>query len=230
MQVEKILFRASQVANIMHEPKLKTDKEAGLLSATAKTYCKQLYRELKYQRRKGLVNKYIEKGIYNEEKAIDMLSELDSKFYVKNEQHFSNDYVKGTPDIITDIVIDIKCSFDLFTFPFKDDPINDTYYWQMQCYMALTDKQTAKLAYVLTDTPEFLIKREKQNFMYKITDIPDEKKETLEEVFAKIDREMKFEDIPLKERICTFDIERNDTDIARIYSQVEKCRKYLATL
>lgn len=228
MQVDNILFRASQVANIMHEPKLKADKESGLLSATAQTYCKQLYREIKYGRKKGLVNKYVEKGIYNEDQAIDMLSEFENKFYVKNEEHFSNEYIKGTPDIITDIITDIKCSFDLFTFPFKDDPINDTYYWQMQCYMALTGKQKARLVYVLTDTPEFLIRREKQNFMFRVTDEP--KTESLEEIFAKIEREMKFEDIPLSERICIFEVEKNDNDISRVYSQVEKCRKYLATL
>ncbi|HNX08388.1 MAG TPA: hypothetical protein PKL96_12460, partial [Bacteroidales bacterium] len=60
-----IKIRASQVGQIMAEPKLKSDKEAGLLSETAKTYIKQLYRESKYNRRKGLVNKYIEKGLYN---------------------------------------------------------------------------------------------------------------------------------------------------------------------
>lgn len=225
-----IKIRASQVGQIMAEPKLKSDKEAGLLSETAKTYIKQLYRESKYNRRKGLVNKYIEKGLYNEEQAIDMLSEFDKSFYVKNEKFFENDFITGTPDIITDIIIDIKCSFDLWTFPFADDKVNAMYYWQMQSYMALCDKQKAKLAYVLTDTPGFMIKRELSQLMYKICVNPDDSEERLTEMYSRVEREMKFEDVPLKDRICTFEIQRNDTDIDRIYKQVEKCRKFYETL
>lgn len=224
-----IKIRSSQVGNIMSEPKNKADKDAGLLSETAKTYIKQLYRELKYNRKKGLINKYIEKGLYNEETAITMLSELDKKMYFKNEKFFENDFITGTPDIITDIIIDIKCSFDIFTFPFPDDKINPMYYWQMQSYMALTGKQMAKLAYVLTDTPEFIIKREKTNLMYKLA-VEQTSDEKLTEMYYRIEREMKFEDLELKDRICTFEIQRNDTDIERIYKQVEKCRNFYETL
>lgn len=225
-----IKIRASAVGQIMSEPRNKADKEAGLLSETAKTYCQQLFREKKYNRRKGLVNKYVEKGIYNEEMAIDMLSELDGKFYVKNEKFFENDFITGTPDIITDSIIDIKCSFDLWTFPFPDDKINPMYYWQMQAYMELAGKETAVLAYVLTDTPSFMVKRELSQLMYKICVNPDDSEEKLTEMYRRVEREMKFEDIPLNERICKFNIQKNQADIARIYSQVEKCRNYLETL
>ena len=225
-----IKIRSSQVGNIMTEPKLKSDKDAGNLSETAKTYIKQLFRENKFGIKKGIINKYIEKGLYNEEKAITMLSDFDNNLYFKNEKFFENDFICGTPDIITDIIIDIKCSFDLWTFPFADDKVNSMYYWQMQSYMALCDKQSAKLAYVLTDTPEFMIKRELSQLMYKIAISPDDSDERLTEMYSRVEREMKFEDMELKDRICTFDIQRNDTDIERIYKQVEKCRKFYETL
>lgn len=229
--MEMYKFRSSAIGQIMSEPRNKADKEAGLLSETAKTYCQQLYREKKYNRRKGLVNKYVEKGIYNEEEAITMLSELDKVFYRKNEKHFDNGIIMGTPDILNaEPVIDIKCSFDLWTFPFTDDKINPMYYWQLQAYMELTGKETAVLAYVLTDTPAFMVKRELSQLMYKIGVNPDDSEEKLTEMYRRVEREMKFEDIPLNERICKFDIHKNPADIARIYSQVEKCRNYLANL
>lgn len=36
-----------------------------------------------------------------------------------------------------------------------------------------------------------------------------------------------FDDIPMSERLLTFSIERNDSDIEKMYKRVEKCREFL---
>ena len=81
-------------------------------------------------------------------------------FAEKNEEYFEDSHFCGTPDVILDdTIIDIKSSWDCFTFPlFEDEIPNKDYYYQLQTYMALTGLKKAKLVYVLMDTPESIEK------------------------------------------------------------------------
>jgi len=151
-----IKIRCSSLGDVMSDPRSKSE----LLSKTCIKAGVEAYLIQKYgKEKKQVVTDAIEKGLMVEEDAITTLSLADGAFYAKNEQWLINDYITGTPDIITESeVVDIKSSWDIFTFyASKFDPMDKGYWWQLQGYMALTGKKYARLAYVLIDTPEPII-------------------------------------------------------------------------
>lgn len=110
-----------------------------------------------YGYRKEIQSKYLEKGTVLEDIAIDKAIEwLDLPFVIKNEKSFEDEFFTGTPDLILENeVIDIKCSYDCFTFPlFEEELPTDDYYYQLQVYMHLTGKKKGRVVYVLLNTPE----------------------------------------------------------------------------
>lgn len=219
--MEQVKIRCSGLGNLFTEPKLKADKEAGNLSETAKSWLRVLFIEQTTKRKKQIKNKYLEKGTFNEDYAITLLSEIDNKLYIKNKKELENDFIKGTPDIISDIVIDIKCSWDIFTF--SESELTNLYEWQLKGYMWLTGLSKAKLAYCLIDTPEFLIRREEEN--YKRNYFGDEL--LLQNKLDEIRRNMVYSDIPKNRKLIKYDVELNDSDIELIKLKVIKAREYL---
>ena len=225
----QILFRCSQLGKLMTEPRSKTET----LSETTKKYLAEVYASVKYGQKKDIVNKYIQKGLMVEEDAITLLSRVNKKMYLKNETHLKNGYIMGTPDIYegedirnAEVIIDTKASWDIFTFfGAKTEPINKDYYWQGQGYMALTGAKTFKLAYCLVDTPEVLINDAKRKFMWN-AGILDENPIT-EEAFEEIERNCKFSDIPIEERVHTIEIPYDSEAITRLYTRIEDCRAYI---
>ena len=132
--------RCSQIGKIMTNPR----KSGEVLSQTAKTYVQDLVLLEKYGIRKEFSSRYTDKGNEVEELSIALVNEvLNYKFIYKNDEHFNNDWVTGTPDVNTDeVLIDVKSSWDASTFPFFETEIpNKDYYFQLQGYMWLTGKQ-----------------------------------------------------------------------------------------
>lgn len=237
MDFSKTLIRCSSIGYIMTEPKTKADKEAGRLSETAKTHLTDIYVSNKYGRNTDISNKYTEKGLMVEEDSITLFSRVKKQFFRKNEEHLSNHFIKGTPDLFdgqsiqnADHIIDIKSSWDIYTFfrTFTKD-INRDYYWQLQGYMALTGAKSATLAYCLVNTPEVLINDEKRRLLYKMGVATEENKDYVE-ACEEIDRLSRYDDIPMEQRVLAYEIERNDEDIEALYARVLKCREYLAEL
>ena len=131
-----------------------------VLSQTAKSYIIQLAKENYYGYRTELTNKYVLKGLEQEQDSIDLLNAVRFENYVKNEERASNEYLTGCCDIITeDLILDLKTSWSLDTFPatsYELKDIND-YEWQGRAYMYLYDRPTFELCYVMVSThPEFL--------------------------------------------------------------------------
>lgn len=146
-------IRASASGKLM----TKSRSKDGALSKTALSYVQDWYKEQIYGVKKNIDNKYLRKGISVEDNAIEYAaSELGWLFAEKNEEYFEDSHFCGTPDVILDdTIIDIKSSWDCFTFPlFEDEIPNKDYYYQLQTYMALTGLKKAQLVYVLMDTPE----------------------------------------------------------------------------
>lgn len=130
--------------------------KGSLISVGGKTYLKEWVISQLYGVEKQIKSKYIDKGIMMEDQAIDFaVKMLNIPFALKNEQRFEDDYFTGEPDmILDDCIIDIKNSWDAFSFPlFETEIPNSDYYYQLQCYMHLTGKRNAKLVYILLDTP-----------------------------------------------------------------------------
>jgi hypothetical protein len=149
-------FRASQLGKIMTSSRTKGEA----LGQTAKTYIIEQAKQDFYGYRTQLMNKYVLKGLEQEQDSIDLLNGVRFQNYVKNEQRAENEYLIGCCDIITeDSIIDIKSSWSLETFPATTFELNDLsqYEWQGRAYMYLYDKPTFELSYVMVSThPELL--------------------------------------------------------------------------
>lgn len=228
MQWNDTHIRASSVGYLMTEPVTKADKEAGLLSKTAQKHLLDVYIAEKYGRKKDIQTKQMKKGIEVEQESIDLLSMYLKMPFNKNEQRFTNDFISGSPDIIdNDRIIDIKSSYDLWTFIGNiPDKLDNLYYWQMQSYMWLTGTKSAVIAYCLVNTPENIIEQEKYYLLKKMDVATEENPEYVKEAM-KIEFNMSFDDIAMEERILMFHVSRNEDDILRIQQKVEKAREFL---
>lgn len=149
-------FRASQLGKLMTSSRTKGE----VLGQTAKSYIIEQAKQDFYGYRTQLMNKYVLKGIEQEQDSIDLLNGVRFQNYVKNEQREENEYLTGCCDIITeDSIIDIKSSWSLETFPATTFELKDLsdYEWQGRAYMYLYDKPTFELFYVMVSThPELL--------------------------------------------------------------------------
>jgi hypothetical protein len=225
----KILFRCSSLGKIMTNPRSKSET----LSETCKTYLIDVFIKEKYGREKVLDNKYINKGLQAEEDAITLFSRAKKSFFKKNDTRLTNEFLSGEPDLfvgetVTSAteIIDIKTSWDIFTFwKSKLDDLNKDYFYQLQGYMCLTGAKSSTLAYCLIDTPQILVDDEKKKLFYKMGLI-DENKDFIE-ACAKIDTNMVYSDIPIAERIHTIEIQRDEEVIEQMKSRIVECRKYL---
>lgn len=257
------LFRCHSLSKIMTEPKTKEDKAAGKLSVTTQTYLKQLHREERYNRRQEYSSKYIEKGLTQEENAITLLSRVKKRYLKKNTLRVNNKYLTGSPDLFSGLELmeceegwDTKCSWDIFTFPYPDDKLDKSYYWQNQGYMGITGARRWTTAYCLVNAPAALIHSEKKAVWYKMGCPPDDNEDYLEKVIeveknlifnmgefmrdneSYFNEHPEFElhctdwhyDLPLKERVMEFVVQRNDEDIQLAYSTIEKCRTHMQEL
>lgn len=194
-------IRASASGKIMTNARSKSE----LLSETTKTYVKEWLIEKIYGIRKEIKSKYLTKGLKLEDTAIDKAIEwLDLPFTIKNEKFFEDDFFCGTPDLIVDnVVYDIKCSWDAFTFPlFENEIPNKDYFYQLQVYMHLTGCKKAVLTYVLLNTPEELTFEDKHN----------------------------YDNMDKKYRIKTFEIDYSEEVIADLQQRVTNIREYLKTI
>lgn len=219
-------IRCSKIGAIMSMPRSKADKEAGLLSLTAKSYVEEHFKEQFFGRKREFSNRYTIKGIEAEDVSIALYGEMTNQALKKNEEHFENDFCTGTPDLVLDdSIIDIKTLWNLWTFGIFDEKIKEkNYWWQLQGYMWLCNKQKAVLAYCLVDTPDSLIEKE-----YNMQKWGVEESEQ-EALLDKIVKDLNFGDIDKKYKVKTFEIERDDEAIEQIKEQVEKCRNYQQTL
>ena len=131
------------------------------LSEGAKTYVRTLVRESNFGGRPNLDTKELRKGTLVEDKVIELYNSVNWTKYKKNTVRLFNDWLQGDCDIESlehDLIIDIKSSWSLNTFPFLPDEINvGGYEWQGRGYMMLWDRNNFKLVYGLVDTPDELL-------------------------------------------------------------------------
>jgi len=179
-----------------------------------------------YERRKEPVkSKYLDKGNEKEEDAIRFLSAVHGDFYSKNEKLLENEHLIGTPDIIAgDTVIDIKCSWSCFTFPYFDTEPLKKYWCQLQGYMALTGAKKAILSYCLMDATIDQVERAVSDYC-KANEC--EYTEEIEELVAK---DMQYEHLPTHLRLKEFRFDRDDDFIKALYERIDAMREYATTL
>ncbi len=249
------LFRASQLGKLMTDGRTKSG-----LSETTKSALLEVYIQQKYNRYKEISNKYIEKGLAVENDAIDMWRRHRGEIVFKNEEMFTNEYIKGTPDLLikddSGAVInvpDIKSSWDIHTFMnAKMDDISKEYYWQGQAYCWLTGAPKATFCYVLVSAPIEMINDEKYRLSRRLNLIDPQGDPVFLKKAQSIERNMIYDmprfmreypdanletprdewefDIPIAERIHEKVVEFDTDAIAKLQERVPMWREYLNTL
>lgn len=220
-----IKFRCSSLGSIMTEPRSKSET----LSETCKTYLVEAFVGEQYGRYKEISSKYLDKGTEVERLGITLYSAITTRFLVENEKQYENDFIKGKPDVFQDgTIYEFKSSWDIFSFwKARTSATNKDYYWQVMGYMALTGAKSAKLIYCLIDTPDQLIEDEKWRLARKMGVIDSLHHPEYIEACNQLDHNMKYGDIPMKDRFFQVNIERDNIAIKAIQDRVEACREYM---
>ncbi len=196
----------------------------------AKTYIETWVKDWLYNKKSGqFSSKYTDKGNLTEEDAIAFFIEQFPEYGwgTKNEDWFKNHWTHGTPDLLVDIVVDIKSSFTHSTFPlFDNDKLPSLYEWQVRSYMWLTRKENAIVSFCLMDMPEELLwdfvrraKYEKKNEGKLEDEIYDE----LKELYT-------YSDLDPALRIRNFHVKRCKEKEEQIKHRVELANKYALSI
>ena len=198
------------------------------LSQTTKGYCKNWLKSQMLNRKLEFTSKYTDKGIIMEDTAIDFIAEyLKLGMLFKNEISKEDDYMMGTNDVdIPNLIIDIKNSWSWETFPLLELKLPEyKYWWQMQGYLHLFNKNRGKVIYVLSDTPQHLIEREARNYCffngYEEMDM---------DIYNEFHKKLTYQDLPDNYKIKIFDVEKDKKSIEKVKKRVIECRKYIETL
>lgn len=196
--------RCSSLHLLMTKPKSGTG-----LSETAKSMIKQSVIEDVYGRTE-IKSKYLDKGNLLEDEAIKAVGLITAQQPKKHKGRLSNDWITGECDFLSASCIeDTKCSWSIDTFPFfQEDAEKDVkkagYDWQGQGYMWLYDRPVHYVHFVLLPTPfELLGFNDSQEFHIDLV-----------------------ESIPLKKRIKTVVIERDESLYDSVIEKVTLAREY----
>lgn len=221
-------FHPSSLGKIMTGSRNKGE----IFGETAKAHLIECYINHVYGRYNELTNKYIEKGTEVEEDSLDLYSYVKDKMFVKNKEVFTNESFIGTPDIIDgDTVIDIKSSWNIFTFYSNfAKALNKDYVWQLQAYMDLLHLDKAKLVYCLVNTPLKLIEDEKKKLMWRMGVIDTDTDENYLKACEEIDKNCIYDDIPMEKRYIEITIDRDQELIDSAHERVKLCREFLNQL
>ena len=239
-QIDALPFRSHSAGDLMG---------AKGLGDTGKKRAIKTFIEMTTGRTSEIKSKYLEKGTHNESEAIQMVNRVLGLNLEKNHARLYNEYLTGECDCIDSTrVYDIKNSWDIFTFQESKVKLNPDYEWQGRCYMELYDRNEFWLIYCLTDTPFWLVEKELKYMMNEVGDIEDAWKayqKITNSVYTK-DRfismvemqqafvrdykiEDKFIEIPEKERVFVFKIQRDSTKTELLYSRIKEARQFLKT-
>lgn len=213
--------RASQVSKIMTNGR---EKDSGM-GETAKSYLKEWVIEQLTGKRKEIQSKYLYHGNYAETFALERASEYFSRKFIKNKTRLQNDYFTGEFDSVDGgLVIDVKCSDNVFTFPYFVSEPDKGYYEQLQVYMDLTGLQNASLVFCLEDHSEDEIDRLAAKIAYKQgKDEPDM------EDWDNAQKILSYDNLPEWMRIKTYNFERNQPLIDSMKQRVLDCRVVIET-
>lgn len=216
-------MRASAASKLLVKPRRKKDT----MSKTLQSYCKEwALNQVLNRKPKQVKSKYLKKGNEAEQSGIDLLNSVMQTSYVKNKKKYEDDWFIGTPDIaVTDLVIDIKNSYDHTTFQFFESEISPEHAAQLHVYMHLTGARKAYIANTLCDMPTDLITDEVYSYArFARIEVTDELIEEFTDYYT-----YSF-DIPPKLRLKTFELEYNPEVIEHMKIAVEGAREYIYNL
>lgn len=211
MEMYQLKAKCSGLADLMVKP-----KSGNGISATAKSAVRKIVKFDLFGYRDFEGNKYTEKGIALEERAIKLSGRKRGLPLKKNTERRENDWITGECDIYVPsrrLIIDTKCSWDIGSHPFFADEAEEKakkagYDAQMQGYMWLWDCDEAQIDFVLLPTP------------YDQLSSYDDPNRYIDLV----------EQIPQEKRITTVIIKRDEKIIEKIKERVEIAQEYYQQL
>lgn len=236
-----IIIRCSALDDIMTN-----DRSGKGMGETAKKKFVELYIQQVYGRQKTVKSKYLEKGTEREQDAITLLTQCNLKMYRKNTERLTNEFITGEWDIDTDDeIIDIKNSWDLFTFREANEK---DYKWQRIGYTWLKNVSRGSTAFCLINGTAKHIMDEKRKASYDFGLDPEADPKYIERC-QQIERNHIFDmaafvkenpgfdfhsdlsewkwDIPHKDRVKMFTLTKDESDIEAIKARIIEGRKYL---
>ena len=159
---------------------LSAKKASNELPKTMQKELRKIHRSERYNRNFIFTNKFVQKGIAQEEEAITLYQEYRKKvlgintYFTKNEERLKNEWFSGEPDLRPVIMngkkvgFDIKCSWSLESFPYAEDDLDSNYEYQNQVYMDLEDADQWITVYCLVNGTEQHLFNEKQKYFYAL--------------------------------------------------------------
>lgn len=217
---DNYLFHCSSLPTLMTKSRSKSDP----LSETTKAMLREIWIEETLGRKKyDTTNKYTEKGLLCEQDSLELVTEVYGRgFLAKNKDLLHNRFVVGTPDVIKPILIDIKTSWDIWTFNKVDeDKAFKDYYFQLLGYMWMLGRKRSKLIYALVDTPDNI----KEDELYKMTF-----KNISPEDILKAEANYCFDDIKKKTRVKMYNFKFEKSKIEELKAMITASRAYLKTI
>lgn len=205
--------------------RLLPDIDKPRLSQTCKTYLAQWVCQYVYNRLVEFTSKQTDKGNAVEEDAI-----LYAMGHVpalglasKNMEKFQDEYMIGTPDIVTDTHIwDVKSSWSHETFPLFDRELPESDYdWQVTGYMALTGKTQGKVLFALMSMPEEMIMKEAR---WRLGYNYDESQ------YQEFADQFRYDSLPAYLRLKQYDVVFDPEKVEAIQRRVIECRQYIDTV
>lgn len=227
--MNKLLFRCHSAGALLTDPKLKSDKDAGNLSETAKTLIESMWLHNAYGYREIITTEAMTKGLRLEQDSMALAQTvLGGSFRSKNRETFKNDYLIGVPDVLTDeYVDDHKTCFNLRTF-FEAEPskMNIT---QLQGYMALTGRLKARCIFTLIPNTDDAIIKECERIAWQYGRDYENADYIAHCQQIKANNDC-IATIPAEQRVKVFEFEYDGTVIEKLYARIEKGREYFNTL
>lgn len=196
--------KAKPLTDNMHEQMLDLfDKKRNPeLGKTAIKEFRKVYRMNKFGRDFPITNKYVQKGIEQEQEAITVFQKYlievmgTHTHLTKNTVRFENDFFSGEPDNFDlknpKLGYDIKSPWSLESFPMDGDELDMEYEYQNQTYMDLTGRDEWWTVSVLVNAGEHQLNNEKMKWYYACQmhngNISDEKREEYTRQYEKMCR------------------------------------------
>ena len=190
-----------------------------------KTHVEEKHKGKLYDSRKEFTSKMTNKGNRTEDEGISIIGKFFGyEFAKKNTKRYYNEWAHGEPDLLLlNEVIDLKSSYDEYSFPLYKDVYDSLYYYQLQTYMWLTGRKKAKLIFLLVNADEKTLLDLTRQAMYQDKNFDKSHEEVFEEM---VKRYGSFEDQPMHLRMRVYEFDYSQKVIDKIKSRVLLCREY----
>ena len=187
-------WRPSQLGKLMTNPRNKSE----VISETAKSEIRRIAKEDFFGYSSEIKTKPMIKGTDWEQDGIDLLNNVRFTKYTKNKLRVENEYMSGCCDILLDdLIIDIKSSWSLDTFPATpSEGESSDYEWQGRAYMWLYDRPEFELIYTMYTTPDELLTDWDNLSIHRVDHIPSHHRITV----ITYQRDEQYEDL-IRERL-----------------------------